>query len=417
MEFSIDWVPGGDNASAEERSTLCDLKVSVGGRNVSAFYDVANREAFDAITLPAVHLAGGIAGNWWRIFGGRDVTHHALHWRTGFALPDLRLEFDGSVLLAQCDPYESDNPQVLFMRGSTEYLPRRTAEASLAALVDAVVDKLAGDGIGASEVQLAWTRVQESRTNKAESAFCEAAGAFGVDPYAISVRDAAFIERTGNLFDGETVAEFLAGVRVASRDNRTKSGQTLDWVSSVRGQRSERWRLPELATVAKELHIKRRRGERPWAWGHRAAQAMREKLALPGTQPVSIKKLSTLLGNGNFARKQGPQGLFAVVAQEAEVVHLHLRKHGAGHTEKFAFARALGDVVCFPGTPLSAINNLHNAERQAVGRAFAAEFLAPVQMVLEMYGDGLDIDEIARQLDVNPMVVNHQVENHAARVA
>ncbi|MCY3839358.1 MAG: ImmA/IrrE family metallo-endopeptidase [Gammaproteobacteria bacterium] len=123
------------------------------------------------------------------------------------------------------------------------------------------------------------------------------------------------------------------------------------------------------------------------------------------------------LGNGNFARKQGPQGLFAVVAQEDEAVHLHLRKHGARHTEKFAFARALGDVVCFPGTPLSAINNLHKAERQAVGRAFAAEFLAPVEMVLEMCADGMDIDEIARRLDVSPMVVDHQVENHAARVA
>ena len=176
MGFSIEWVPGGDNASAEERSTLCDLKVSVGDRIVSAFYDMANQEAFEAITLPAVHLAEGVAANWWRIFGGRDVTHRALHWRTGFALPDLRLEFDGSVLLVQCDPYESDNPQVLFMRGSTEYLARKTAEASLAALVDLVVHKLAGDGFAGSEVQLAWTRVQESRSNKAESAFCEAAG-------------------------------------------------------------------------------------------------------------------------------------------------------------------------------------------------------------------------------------------------
>ena len=417
MEFSIDWIPKGRNASAEERSTLCELTVSVAGRNVSAFLDHATQEAVSALTLPAVHLAEGIADNWWRIFGGRDVKHRTLHWRTGFALPDLWLEFDGSALSVQCDPYESKNPPVLFLRGAAEYLSRKTAEDALASLVDAVVEKLAGDGISTSQVQIAWERVQLSRANKAERAFCEAAGALGVDPYAIADADADFIERAGNLFEGEAIAEFLAGVRLESKEGQANRRQTLDWVSSVRGQRSEKWRLPELSAVAKEVHVRRTRTERPWVWGHRTARSVRLKLNLPASEAVSIKDVSTLLGNSGFAKKHGPAGLAAVVAKQDDFVHLHVCKRRVGQTEKFAFARGIGDAICFPETPLSAINNLHNAERQAVGRAFAAEFLAPVETVLGMYRESGDIDEIARHLDVSPMVVNHQVENHAGTVA
>ena len=75
------------------------------------------------------------------------------------------------------------------------------------------------------------------------------------------------------------------------------------------------------------------------------------------------------------------------------------------------FARAIGDAICFPESTLSAINALHKAERQAVGRAFAAELLAPVKTVLDMDESGLDTDEIADILDVGTAVVERQLEN------
>ena len=46
-----------------------------------------------------------------------------------------------------------------------------------------------------------------------------------------------------------------------------------------------------------------------------------------------------------------------------------------------------------------------------MGRAFAAEFLAPVDAVVITIAEGLDIEEIAGKFAVFPQVIEHQLEN------
>ena len=65
----------------------------------------------------------------------------------------------------------------------------------------------------------------------------------------------------------------------------------------------------------------------------------------------------------------------------------------------------------FPDAQLSVINELLGAERQAAGRAFAAEFLAPVEMVMAMHNDGAEINDISGAFNVAPMVIGLQMEN------
>ena len=96
-------------------------------------------------------------------------------------------------------------------------------------------------------------------------------------------------------------------------------------------------------------------------------------------------------------------------------MHIHLRgdepEEWTVQAKNFAFARAIGDAVCFPDTPRSVVNELRDAERQAAGRAFAAEFLAPIQSVLDMVDSGHDDYEIASSFMVSPQVVARQIES------
>ena len=96
-------------------------------------------------------------------------------------------------------------------------------------------------------------------------------------------------------------------------------------------------------------------------------------------------------------------------------MYVHLRSRGreawARSAEKFAFARAVGEAVCFLGTGRSATDDLHRAARQAVGRAFAAEFAAPADAVLEGWRAGQEVDEIAGYFGVSPKVVGHATED------
>ncbi len=358
----------------------------------------------------------GLATDWWSIFGGRDREHPILHYRTGFALPNLSFKFDGSTFEVAGAQLSSENPNLRFWQAGTESLSRDSAESSLSNFIERVVDKLSCSGVTDSEAAVCWSHVSASRKDPDERAFCEAAGALGVDPYLISDADAQFIEDAGNLFSGEPLIEFLAGFRARPRADAL---QFLAWVGLSGDRWGEESRLPDLPDIARQIgdSTKSKDGERSWAIGYRAARELRAAIVRePGERFTSTEVIAKKLGADDFTPTPDIPGVLALVARDEEDVHVHLRHRGsagwAPQAQNFVFARAIGDAVCFPDTRRSVVNDLHDAERQAAGRAFAAELLAPVESVLEMVDSGRDdYEEIAGSFNVSPQVVVHQIEN------
>ena len=411
MRFSTEWLDHGPNVSAEERATLCRLRLYVSDENACRFFDPVSNSACDHVTVPAVHLAEGLATDWWSIFGGRDREHPIRNYRTGFALPDVTLGFDGSTLEVRGEQFAFENPDVRFWRVGSEDLPRKVAESTLAKFIEEVACRLGTAGVANSEVAVRWSRVSRSLDNPDERAFCEAAGALGMDPYGVSETDARFIEQAAELFSGEALLEFLAGVGSTGR------GELLNWVRAVEARPREQACLPELNGIVGRVAdvTSPKPTERGWATGYRAARVFRNAVQIgQGDRFDSLSDVTGRLGSGSFTCAPGVPGILALVCR-GDDIRIHVRQRGpwewARHAESFAFARAVGDVVCFGDVRRSVVNSLHQAERQAAGRAFAAEFLAPVESVLEMVESGVDDDEIAGSFNVSPQVIAWQIEN------
>ena len=247
MQFLIDWIDGARNASAEERATMCDLRIMVGGVNsCSHQYDVG-RVSYEAVTVPSVYLAEGIATDWWSIFGGRDREHPIWPYRTGFILPCLSFSCDGSVFEVSGSQMHCQNPGLRFWQPEVEVMPRSEAESVLAGFIESAIERLAAAGVDGSEVELQWARVSESRRDPDENSYCEAAGALGVNPYSITDGDSEFILRSGDVFSGVALTDFLAGVRDLGYEQRRKA---LEAVVRIEQQAGEHSRLPALHDVA-----------------------------------------------------------------------------------------------------------------------------------------------------------------------
>ena len=413
MKFFVEPVRERRNASPEERATMCDLQIMVGESNSCFHLDERVQAVYDSVRVPAVYLAEGIARDWWAIFGSRDRRHPIWPYRTGFILPCLSFSCDGSHFEISSEQSYCDNPGVRFWDAGSEVVPRQDAEGVLVGFVGDVVKLLDGQEIGDSEVGLQWARVQESREDPEENAFCEAAGALGVDPYSIEESDAQFIEKAGGLFDGDRLSDFLSGVRNLDRVRRQEILSEALGTGRVDRESS---RLPELRDTAREVGPDLRQrfgGERAWAPGYRCAQAFRKVIGFqPGGYSASMEMIADKLGNGSFGYWPGLSGLVAVVSRSEDVyVHLRGNTSPAGPSENFNFARAIGDAVCFPDDGWSVVNGLPGAERQAMGRAFAAEFLAPADQVLDMQDRGWAVDRIAHVFSVSQEVVERQIEN------
>lgn len=414
VKFSAEWLDNAQNVAPEERATIANFRMWLAEQNVTMNLRERDNASNDSIIISLYSLAEGLAHDWWSLFGNRERVISLIKHRTGFAVPDIRFRFDGMAFEVTAFQRTYQNPPVRFWAGPTEILNREQAERSLSEFIELVLTKLKESELKDTSAQLRWARVQASRADAQESTFCESAGALGLDPYNIKDSDAALIENASAFFHKEPLAEFLSGAKDYSTDTLLK------WVKAAERRPKYKSCLSELMTIARKAarSFPERKGEQSWALGYRRARGMRQAMGLKQTDRIRTDKA--------FARKLGAAVNFEVAARvdgiralrshtTGDDVFIHLRDHGkspqAHVAQLFSFARAVGDVACFPAAERSPINELHSAYRQAAGRAFAAEFLAPIDEVKSMQADGHDPVTIADELSVSTTVVERQVEN------
>lgn len=410
MKSSIEWQDDGLNASLEERATVADLTLELGLLNVTKHL---NEEALsDHVTVALYGVAHGIAHDWWTIFGARESETSLLKYRNGYLLPDIRFRFDGAAFEVNAHQKIYAGPDVRFFGGTGQVYSRRDGEALLAELVEQILARLEAQGLKQTSAALRWKRVQHSRQSH-EAEFCEAAGALGLDPYQIDDQPAAFIEAAENHFEHEPLVEFVAGA-----DN-VDQPKLVSWVETMSRHQGFRYRLANLHDVAKSVAgaTVLRSGEPAWAAAYRAARATRKALNLGQTDRLgSFIDVAKVFGAGKaYNLAPSVDGIRALRREHTNGTHIHVRNHGdsseAQASHLFTLARGIGDAVCFTDTELAPINGLHRASRQAVGRAFAAEFLAPVEEIRSMVRDKKDVVTIADEFAVSSLVIERQLEN------
>ena len=411
MKSSIEWQDDAINAAPEERATVGDLRLFLNGLNVTTY--ILENKVSDHVTIALYGLVEGLVHDWWQIFGARDREVSLRRYRTGYLLPDVRIQFDGAAFEVSAHEFAFTDPNLRFVGvGTSEVLSREDGEACLSKLVLEVLGRLADRGIRDTSAELRWRRIRTSLLSD-EREFCEAAGGLGLDPYQISDKAADFIERAERFFGTEALVEFVSGA------DDVDQSRLIDWVDSMTRKKGFNYRLANLRPIVDQIskEVPQRDGEAAWAAGYRRARATRKALGLKRNHRfASFWELARLFGaakNYNLAPKVN--GINALRREAPDGVHVHVRNHGdyqgSSATHLFALARAIGDTACFPEPQNSPVNKLHKAYRQAAGRAFAAEFLAPIDEILSMREDALDEFSIANKFGVAPTVIERQIEN------
>ncbi len=411
MRYSVEWQDDARNAAPEERATVADFRLWLAEQNVCQH--LRGSKLFDHVTISLYSLAEGLAHDWWTLFGARDNDLSLIRYRSGYAVPDIRLSCDGAGFEISAAQRIYAKPGIRFWSDPAEVLTRADAEAQLTGFIETVLGRLTSKTIDGTSASLRWSRVKASRQDPAEAAFCEAAGALRLDPYQLDEAVARSIELASDLFEGEALTEFLAGAREVDRFG------LIEWVGGVERRESDKSRVAGLFHVAKEVEarVPDRSREDGWARGYRRARALRALLGFDQTRRfATFGDLAEAVGaSRHFALAPSAFGIRLLRSHFGEEVHLHIRTHGqtneAQASHMFTLARGIGDVVCFPAPGRGAVDDLRSACRQAAGRAFAAEFLAPVTEIRSMQADVWDVVAIAEAFAVSGEVIERQIEN------
>ena len=392
--------------------------MEVGGKTVTAVRDRRNGRYRKQIIVPLFALADWLVDNWWYLWhepadtqkqkAGFEERHNLVHAGNGFLLPKLTIAPSSERIHMVAKRWDPAHASIAFVEEVDTYVQVEDLRVQFQRLIDFVLRRLStlDDEQDVCRLSEAWTALNDLDPEERE--FSRLAAMCGIDPFDVedSVSEAIteFWERTDPSIREEALAATDAHLLP----------QLGDWLGAA---------VEELTSAGNENRwneirndIPASRSQEPWKQGYELAQLVRDYLELgQGSFQFTSKGPFAIF---NQERKSPSQRIEGIVAATTPACVTVPRRHSS--SKRFLTARALGDFVSRREPRLGILGSQHN-DRQARSRAFAAEFLAPAEV---LYGRWIasdapdeEVDELSREFDVSTRVIWHQIDNYERTVS
>jgi hypothetical protein len=422
-QFSISpaWVSA-EFGPEEERQTSAELTITMNQSAATRFDDDWSRSVRTAPRLSAYPLAMWLASSWWRMIwepAPETYANRSLSWRMshemgaaghGFLWPNMTFESDGEtvdVISRPSDPSAAE--PVHYLSDLRTSVPRSAFERVLSSFLDLVIERLVAVGLASTDLHTIWAEVLEEREDSQVAQYRRLEARLGCDP---DEAEESLIEDLQQLAleGGQDAPSEIAPV-CSGNAPRMKLTNVLEFAHSA-GVLAKIERPKGLDPIGS--------AGAPWSRGKSLANQTRKVWGLDDDGPVPNAKLSDILGiretelrNGNHTAGLLPITL-AVRSNKAQEMKLLFRKRWET-PRRFEAARLLGDHLLAPSDELWLPATDFKTFRQRIQRAFAAEFLCPIESLQDyMKRDFSDsaIEEAANRFNVSPLLVRTHLVNN-----
>jgi hypothetical protein len=415
FNLSVEWEDPCAAKGEELRATWCRLSIYIQEKPVTRIDDERAQTIRDAVYCSAYPLAEWFAFNWWPLLNeperasSAEDKHNIRFAREGFALPDLELFSEDSILRAVWKPYKPIATPVRFIEEGFALLERKAAVSEISAFIDKVVARLKSKGISKSCLIDEWTAIREASANERE--FCETTGALGLDPYDLEDEKANEILSVASSLPAEIKREFFLAA------DSTALKQQARWISKCL-QGLEDYETKTKLAGKKGYYSTQATQSTPWQTGYDLAQRFRKDFGKGNKvkKPLDIEKLCGLKkGNLPVIRIGDEHKLDAVAKLSNDVGPQVATSKDRTSGKTYLLARSICDYLCTDSEE-SALLTRASSDRQKRNRAFAAEMLAPAEGIRELLSGSRiapdEIVEIAAHFRVSEWLIQHQIQNH-----
>ncbi|HEV7369492.1 MAG TPA: hypothetical protein VGO20_10355 [Arenibaculum sp.] len=263
-----------------------------------------------------------------------------------------------------------------------------------------------------TKVESFLNRIKDVLEQPEEISFCRAAGALGLSPHATGDAVARSIRVLVNF-----IADEDPRLDFASSIHPDRLPEALDWIASKTDDGNTKNHLEGLPDLRHRINEERREpapGDRPWLIGTETAKRTRQLLGLG--EDRALGTLASLVqqfgGRRDFESSTFIEGRlrgWCAVRNSAPVV---VARQEDMEATTFIVGRAIGDYLIF-GERDAPVADMYT-DRQAAGRAFAAEFLAPAEGVLRMINEeDMSMSDVARHYGAKMGVIKKQYYNNS----
>lgn len=424
MTIELEWLPP-FQGSEEVRRTSAAIQIRFGSENATRFEDSWSQSVQNGARVSAYPLALWLASSWWRIRWeplpsrirlAPDRIPADANWRMshelpaagyGFIWPPLAFASDGQAIWVNCSrsPALSGEP-VRYLSDFEAFVPAQEFERETDNFLDLVLRRL--DSLGETELHILWREVLAERADLTQSAARRLEARLGYEPDEAPL---TLLERLIELASqaGPSAVDEIAPVCAGSDPTYTLN-EVIELASQpgIRGRVS----VPPEASVADGTMP-------PWQRARRLTNAVRKSLGL-GTEPLNDETLAELLQipsdhlNGRAKSfSHAPMGL-AVRTGNSEELKLLFRKRNRP-ARRFEAARFIADYLCAERRDRWLPITDAATARQKLQRAFAAEFLCPIQSLRDYLGDEFlpeAFEDAAEHFGISEMAVKSHLANH-----
>jgi len=327
----------------------------------------------------------------------------------GFVWPQVAIASDGEgIQMWSVQTPESVSAPVKYLTSAYGVVPADEFESALDQFFDDVIARLNALQVSDSPLHSLLAELAEERSDGELNAYRRLEAMAGYDP-------------------GEGPSDLLAQLEALIPEGGLNAAQEIATLTSVPFKNA----LSDALSMASSQGIKAapavfehdvvsfasNRLAPAWVRGRELADRIRRKLGIYG-EPIRDSRLYEIMGISAGAVAEAPRHVGAslglAVRKGRGQFELHLRKR-APTSIRFELARLLCDQLLTDPADKWLPSTDAKTSRQKVQRAFAAEFLCPIDsLTSHLKGDFSDdaLDDAAHHFQVSPYAVQSQLTNH-----
>ncbi len=404
--------------SAEDEATLGELGIHVGQTCLTQAVDCETNKPRNGATLSAYRLAEWLAWHWWRLRWEperqrpRDMDWSAAHDLAciggGWLWPNITIKSDGErIVLHARSSREVHTEPLRYTMDANVIISAKTFEDGIDEFIGSVLTRLEACKCRETDLHSIWSDLITERQDEEVSLYRRFEAYLGYNP---DEADPALIE--GLIVDGAIVG-LDAMSEVAADDRQSALG--------VRETAREYGfdTCPDDGVQCDSALPTFDRSQVPaWKVGVEVARQLRGQEGL-GDEPITNARLADVCGiNKKVLSGQEPTGDIAFAfalddknSRKGRIVLRSPREQG----RRFAIARLLADRILDEHGELLHPATRAYTYRQKMQRAFAGEFLCPVDSLLGFVNDDFSDEkqqDAAEHFNVSPLTVQTLLVNN-----
>jgi hypothetical protein len=407
-----------DYGDATERATLGQLEISAADCCLTLAEDRDAGAVRRSVNLSAYDLALWLATNWWRLRWepertGMDwaMSHRTAAVGGGYVWPNITLVGDGEQIMVQTRPTAGASWEpIRYLENCDATIGAAEFETGIDAFVEEVLARLAACQVSETDLRALWRELRQERADRELSSRRKLEALAGYDP---AEAPDPFIDalQARAARDGRgAIDEIAAGFGSDAASAADKIERALD----ARGVQLRGHALANLAKI-------RRRWEVAGASRERAAEAAhlaRELWNLDRSVPVADKTLLDIAG-ADARLLSEPADIPIPAAKRAAAepdpwCALLRARYRVGR--RFELCRLIADAAVLAESDRLLSATMAKTSRQKFQRAFAQEFLCPVEALIESLGASQpgddEIEAAAAHFQVSPLLVRTTLVNN-----